>query len=80
MKTIKCPKCSEQVKITECVCWEKGRKRLMVHFFCRHCSYLIYNVPISMDNNTILKDYNSIIQDGCENTWYISCRGDRYLN
>ena len=80
MKEIKCPRCNRTLKFTECLCKERGRKRIMLHFSCCHCSYLVYNVPCSMDNNTILKDFRSIIKDGCENIWCISTRGDRYLN
>lgn len=80
MEEIKCNKCNRKLKFTECVSKDKDRKRIMLHFPCCHCSYIVYNVPISMDNNTILKDFKSVIKDDLTQTWCVSSMGDRYLN
>ena len=77
---IKCPRCNRRVKLIECVCKEKGRKRIMLDFPCYHFSSLVYNVPCSTDNNTIIKDFKSISKEYFEKTYYFSHYGDRYLN
>lgn len=80
MKDIKCPRCDRKVKLHECVCYEKGRKRIMLDFPCYHYSSLVYNVPTSMDNNTIIKHFNSISKEYFEKTYYLFHHGDVYLD
>ena len=63
MKEIKCPICNRRAKFVECICNKNGRKRIMLDFPCCHFSSLIYNVPYSTDNNTIIKDFQSISKD-----------------
>ena len=76
---IKCPRCNRKAKFRECVCKTKGRKRVMLDFPCYHYSVLIYNVPCSVDDNTIMKDFKSISKEYFEKTYYLSHFGDRYL-
>ena len=78
---IQCPRCNRKVKLVECVCKEKGRKRIMLSFPCYHFDSLVYNVPCSTDNNTIIKDFLSLIAEKhFDKNKYISFRyGDRYL-
>lgn len=80
MKEIKCPRCDRKVKFKECVCKQKDRKRIMLDFPCNHFACLVYNVPCSMDNNTIIKDFESISDDYFNKTYYLSHCRDRYLD
>ena len=61
-------------------CKENGRKRIMLDFPCCHFSSLVYNVPYSTDNNTIIKDFQSISKDYFNKSLYITNHNDRYLN
>ena len=76
---IKCPRCERKAKLKECICKESGRKRIMLHFPCYHYSFLVYNVPYSTDNNTIIKDFKSIAKKYFEQTDCFSNHGDRYI-
>lgn len=76
---IKCPRCNRKAKLRECVCKTKGRKRIMLDFPCFHYAGLIYNVPCSADDNTIMKDFKSISKEYFEKTYYLSYFEDRYL-
>ena len=80
MEEIKCPRCGRKAKIIECVCSDKGRKRMMLHFPCYHFAALSYNVPCSTDNNTITKDFKSISKEYFDKTYYFSNYGDRYID
>ena len=77
---IKCPRCNRKVKLKECICKTKDRKRIMLDFPCYHYASLIYNVPYSTDDNTILKDFKSIKKDYFDKKYYLSHYGDRYLH
>ena len=63
MRDIKCPVCNRNAKLIECVSRDSGRKRMMLTFPCYHFVCVVYNVPDSMDNNTIIKDFNSISKE-----------------
>lgn len=63
MEDIKCPRCNRKTKLEECVCKDKGRKRVMISFPCYHYPPLVYNVPLSMDNNTIIKSFKTISEE-----------------
>lgn len=76
---IKCPRCNRKVKLKECICKEQGRKRIMLDFPCYHYACLVYNVPYSTDDNTIMKDFKSISKEYFEKTYYLSYHGDRFL-
>lgn len=78
---IRCPRCNHRVKFKECVCKEKGRKRIMLYFPCYHFAELVYNIPESTDINTIIKDFRSISKEYFDRSYYLShCRhNDRYL-
>lgn len=78
---IRCPRCNHRVKFKECVCKEKGRKRIMLYFPCYHFAELIYNVPESTDINTIIKDFRSISKEYFDRSYYLSHYRykDRYL-
>ena len=80
MKEIKCPICNRRAKFVECICNKNGRKRIMLDFPCYHFSSLVYNVPYSTDNNTIIKDFQSISKDYFNKSLYITNHNDRYLN
>lgn len=80
MRDIKCPVCNRNAKLIECVSRKSGRKRMMLQFPCYHFAGVVYNVPDSMDNNTIIKDFNSISKDYFDRTYCFSCCGDRYLD
>ena len=77
---IKCPNCDRKIKFKECICKEQGRKRIMLDFPCNHFACLIYNVPCSMDDNTIIKDFKSISKEYFDKSYYLSHYGDRYLD
>ena len=79
MEEIKCPRCNRRAKFKECICKENGRKRIMLDFPCCHFSSLVYNVPYSTDNNTIIKDFQSISKDYFDKACYIANYDDRYL-
>lgn len=51
----------------------------MLDFPCCHFSSLVYNVPYSTDNNTIIKDFKSISKDYFDKACYIANYDDRYL-
>lgn len=78
---IRCPRCDRRAKFKECVCKEKGRKRIMLDFPCYHFSELVYNVPESTDLNMIIKDFRSISKEYFDRTYYRSHLSyeDRYL-
>ena len=76
---IKCPRCERKAKLKECLSKEPGRKRVMLHFPCYHFSFLVYNVPYSTDDNTIMKDFKSISKEYFEKSYYYFNHGDRYL-
>lgn len=80
MEDIKCPRCNRKVKFEDCVCRDKGRKRIMLSFPCYHFSYLVYNVPISTDKNTIVKDFKSISKEFFNKTYFLSNCQERYLS
>ena len=80
MREIKCPRCDRKVKLKECICKQKGRKRIMLDFPCNHFACLVYNVPCSMDNNAIIKDFISISKDYFDKTYFLSYYEDRYLD
>ena len=80
MEEIKCPICNRRAKFVECICNKNGRKRIMLDFPCCHFSSLVYNVPYSTDNNTIIKDFKSISKDYFDKACYIANYDDRYLN
>ena len=52
----------------------------MLDFPCCHFSSLVYNVPYSTDDNTIIKDFQSISKDYFNKSCYITNHNDRYLN
>lgn len=76
---IKCPRCNRKAKLRDGVCSKQERKRVMIYFPCNHYACLVYNVPVSTDDNAIMKDFKSISQDYFEKTYYLSHFGDRYL-
>lgn len=80
MKDIKCPVCNRNAKLKECVSRERGRKRIMLEFPCYHFVGIVYNVPVSMDNNTIVKDFNSISKEYFDIPYLSSYHRDRYLD
>lgn len=82
MNKIKCPRCNREAKLEECVSHTKGRKRIILSFPCFHYACLVYNVSDSTDNNTIIKDFNTISKEYFDKTYYIfhSSSKDRYLN
>lgn len=80
MEDIKCPRCGRKVKFKECICDEKDRKRIMLDFPCSHYAALVYNVPCSADNNTIVKDFKTISKEYFEKTYYLSHFGDRRID
>lgn len=75
-----CPRCNRKAKLKDCVCKNQDRKRIMIDFPCNHYTCLIYNVPCSMDNNGIMKDFKSISKEYFEKTYWFSNYGDRFLN
>lgn len=79
MEDIKCPRCNRKAKLKECVSWDEGRKRMMLHFPCYHYAALVYNVPVETDNNAIIKDFKSISKEYFEKTYYLSYHGERFL-
>lgn len=79
MKEIKCPECNRKAKFMDCTSTKKGRKRIMINFPCFHYSSLVYNVPVSTDNNTIVKDFESISKRHFKKKYYTHNYGDRYL-
>ena len=80
MKEIKCPRCNRKAKLRECISHKRDRKRIMVDFPCNHYPCLVYNVPCSMDNNTIIKDFKSFSENDFEQVYDMLGCGDRYLN
>jgi len=80
---IKCPRCDRKAKLKDCICSkqerEQERKRVMIDFPCNHYACLVYNIPVSMDDNAIMKDFKSISKEYFEKTYYLSHFGDRYL-
>ena len=75
-----CPRCNRKAKLKECICRKQCRKRIMLDFPCFHFSCLVYNVPCSIDDNAIMKDFKSISKEYFEKTYYFSNYGDRYLD
>lgn len=76
---VKCPKCSRKVKLVECICKDKGRKRIMVSFPCHHFHWLVYNTAESTDDNTILKDFKSVFEEHSNRKYYSYGFEERYL-
>ena len=76
---IKCPKCNRKAKFKECICKTQGRKRVVLDFPCHHFACLIYNVPNSTDDNTIIKDFNTISEEYFAKTYFLSHFGERHL-
>lgn len=79
MQKIKCPKCGRDLKLVECTCYEKNRKRIMLTFTCHHYPFLVYNIPCSMDDNTILKHFKATFKEYFEKP-YFTYNGDFYLD
>ena len=75
-----CPRCNRKAKIKEEEFFKKDRKKVIVHFPCYHYADLVYDVPIIMDNNTIVKDFQSISKEYFNKTYYLSNYGNRCLN
>lgn len=76
---IKCPRCNQKAKLKDCECKNPKRKRIMIDFPCHHYAFLIYNVPNQTDNNTIMKDFQSISTEYFSKEYYLHNYGDRYI-
>lgn len=52
----------------------------MLEFPCYHFVGVVYNVPNSMDNNTIIKDFNFISKEYFDTPYRSAHHIDRYLD
>lgn len=74
-----CPRCNRKAKLKEATYSNNGRKKVILTFPCHHYAELDYNVPVSVDDNTIIKDFNTIKKEYFDKTYYLSHRGERRL-
>ena len=80
MKEIICPRCGRKAKFEESVSKQKDRKRIMLDFPCHHYTFLVYDVSVSTDINTIIKDFQTIADSYFDKTYYLSHFRERRLD